>query len=353
MKLLHIVIIVFPFVFCSCSHDKRTEHIVTDFEDKGTLVATEHDIPVPILLPRYIGISGDYLYVYKERENKTFVLFNLSDLSYIMETGNKGQGPNDFNLADTRSFTSSCDGFKVIEAGSGHLKDVVITSNGLVVRQSQRIFPKGMPSNGYYPLKDSIFLTLGAMDGQHEYSLINAATGEMEPVCSYPNWDGIMESQDYFPFIVFLKRCVVHPSQKKFAAFYSKFKRFRIFDSDMNLLHDINVQTDPCFTSFYDDANKWPVYYVSEPFSTHNLIFSLCSYNDTEKEGNSELHVWDWDGNPIGCYSLGRSISLMTIDVVRGRIIAMNVGKEDAFYVYDLPKKIKQLMKNDIYRVQF
>ena len=327
-------------VCSACSSTNNVECVVSEFEEEGVLVAKEHIIPEPILLPRYIGITGDYLYVYKEREKNMFVLFRLSDLSYIMETGSKGQGPHDFNLVDTRSFTPTEDGFKVIEAGSGHLKDVVVGDKGFRVRKSQRIFPKGVPSNGFYPLADSLYLSLGKMDGENEFTLIDVRSGNVEPVGLYPDWEGITERDEFMPFIVFLKRCAVHPSQNKFAAFYSKFKRFRIYDSKVNLLHDVRVQTEPYFTSFFDETEKWPVYYLGEPYVTQNLIFSLCSYNKTGKEGDSELHVWDWEGNPIACYSLGHSISLMTIDEKKGRVIAMDVMQDSLLYVYDLPEKI-------------
>ena len=345
MKKWYSWLVVLPLICLSCSQETDTERVVTEFEDEGTLIAREHAIPVPILLPRYIGISGDYLYVYKEREQNTFVLFRLSDLSYLMETGPKGQGPHDFNLVDTRSFTRTRDGFKVIEGGSGHLKDVLITEQGLRVRKSQRIFPKGVPSNGFYPLKDSLYLSLGMIDGKNEFAMIDTKSGDFTPVGAYPDWEGIMQSDEFMPFIVFLKRCAVHPDKKKFAAFYSRFKRFRIYDTDVNLLHDINVRTKPCSTFFYDDPDKWPVYYLGEPYATQNLIFSLCSNYKTEKEGDSELHIWDWEGNPIACYSLGHSISVMTIDEQRGRVIAMHVDQDSILYVYDLPDKVMEYMK--------
>ena len=47
-----------------------------------------------------MGIVGEKLVVYKEKEEKLFSLFNLPDCSYIGDMGNRGQGPNDFNLLD-------------------------------------------------------------------------------------------------------------------------------------------------------------------------------------------------------------------------------------------------------------
>ena len=55
-------------VCSACSSTNNVECVVSEFEEEGVLVAKEHIIPEPILLPRYIGITGDYLYVYKERE---------------------------------------------------------------------------------------------------------------------------------------------------------------------------------------------------------------------------------------------------------------------------------------------
>lgn len=57
--------------------------------------------------------------------------------------GNRGQGPNDFNLLDTRSFYLYENEFKVLEVGSNLLKTVAIQNNELKVVNNQPVLNRG------------------------------------------------------------------------------------------------------------------------------------------------------------------------------------------------------------------
>ena len=86
--------------FFSCTSKQVEERTVQSFGETGKLTPEICHLPSPIYIPRYMGVTGDYLYVYKERENKKFVVFKLPEMKYLGEMGSIGQGPNDFNLLD-------------------------------------------------------------------------------------------------------------------------------------------------------------------------------------------------------------------------------------------------------------
>lgn len=333
MKIVYIILIV--LCFCSCSNGGKTEKVVKVFPIREKLHGEVYKSSVPLFVPRYMGITGDYLYVYKEREKYKFVVYRIPEMEFLGEMGELGQGPNDFNLLDTRSFNQIEGGFQVVEASSHKLKSVLFDNGKMIVTSSNSIPEQGYSGNGFYPLKDGDYLSLGRIEDKLEYSMYNAETSTFTHIGEYPTWYNL-SAQDT-PFVVYLKNCVVNISQDRIAAFYSRFKRFRIYDTSMNLLHDVDVQIEPYGFSLGKPGELNPTYYINRPYSIGKYIYSLCSLSQTNKHGNSELHVWDWEGNPIACYELERKISLFAICEKRGKIYALNNEVEDEFYIYDLP----------------
>ena len=332
MNIVYAILLV--FCFCSCLNENKTEKVVKEFPVTEKLYSVVYKSSVPLFVPRYMGITGDYLYVYKEREKYKFVVYRIPEMEFLGEMGELGQGPNDFNLLDTRSFNQIEGGFQVVEASSHQLKSVLLDDGKMTVTSSKSISEQGYSGNGFYPLKDGGFLSLGRIEDKFEYSMYNADAENFTSIGEYPVWYD-MSSQE-IPFVVYLKNCVVNSSQDRIAAFYSRFKRFRIFDISMNLLYDVDIQVEPNEMSLGKPGELTPTYYINRPYAIGRYIYSLCSLSQTNKHGNSELHVWDWEGIPIACYELGRKISLFAIDEKRGRIYALNNEVEDEFYIYDL-----------------
>lgn len=338
----HLLLLLLVFVLNACDHDNEKATIVTSFPQTGKLQAQVTQLPVPVLLPRYMGIVGEKLVVYKEKEEKLFSLFNLPDCSYIGDMGNRGQGPNDFNLLDTRSFYLYENEFKVLEVGSNLLKTVAIQNDELKVVNNQPIFEQGISNNGFYPLADDIYLTLGRLDEENEYCLLNEKTGEIIKTDIYPNWVEIKRKKNTPPlFVTYLKTCVVHPNGKKFASFYARFKHLRIYDQNAHLLHDIDVQIEPYSTNFEEEVQYQSGYYMGQPYATNDHIYILCENSNprnTKKDNHCELQVWTWEGRAIACFEFDRKISLMAISRKYNKLYALDNSIENEIYIYDLPK---------------
>jgi hypothetical protein len=305
------------------------------------LHARVYKIPEPILIPLSICSTDSNLLIYKEKENQLFSIFSLPDCSYLGSFGERGQGPNDFGVLDPRSFQSTETGFKVLELGSAILKTVAFEDNKLSVVHSEKMIQSPELSNGFYPLSDSVYLTFGEIAKQNEFTLFNKKSKTVTEKGSYPQWGAseIMEPSQLF--FTYLKVCVVHPGGQKFAAFYSRFKRLRIYDSSVTLLHDINVQIEPCSTNFEVEMNKRPIYYIGRPQAIGDYIYALCANSEgygPEISGSYELQVWDWDGNPTACYQFDRRVSVLTISEKHNKIYALDMFNDDELYVYDLPK---------------
>lgn len=335
--LLFCLLLLIGFQSCSRPTD-RVQTEVTAFPVEGELTATVHPSTAPLLLPRYIGIWDGYLFVYKEREEYKFSIFRLPDLAYTQDAGPGGPGPDDFNILDTRSFHATPDGtFAVVEAGSNLLKTISYDGTQMKVVKQENLLGNESSNNGFYPLADSLCMTLGRMEGSHEYTLLNRKAKEVHEIGEYPDWAGeAVQTKGIPPFVTYLKTCVTRPDGKRFAAFYARFKRFRIYDNRGNLLHDVNVKVSPSFTRFDEPVHKQPGYYAGQPFATEQHIYALCINQNTGEE-RCELHVWDWEGNAVARYRFDRHISLMTIDPTQQKIYAIDRQNADELFSYHLP----------------
>ena len=84
---------------CSCSAEKNgTFNEYADFKDKAELKADRIEVPPVLLYPRSVYLLNDKLVVLNEKTDTVFSVYNLPECSYWGQFGQKGQGPEDFNL---------------------------------------------------------------------------------------------------------------------------------------------------------------------------------------------------------------------------------------------------------------
>lgn len=333
------LLLVVLFCFCmSCTEKSKHCETVSSFPITEDLEAEVLTIPIPIFLPRYIGVLDDYLYIYKEKEEHLFSFFDLKDDRYVGDMGKRGQGPDEFLMLDVRGFNRmKGNRFTVFEAGSNLLKTVEFDGIKLSVKEVKPFFKQGITSNGFYCLADSMFLTLGRLEGDSEYCLLNGKTGELSEIGEYPSWVEREDVTNNPPlFVPYLKTCAVRPDKKRIVSFYSRFKHLRIYDDKMEMLHDIDVRIPPCIVNFQKPAQEQPVYYIGAPCATEERIYVLCANSHTGSE-QYELQVWDWKGKPIACFRLDRKISMLTIDTRSNKAYAVDNQIADELYVYRLP----------------
>ena len=334
------------FLLCNACSDNQEGKVVTvtSFPQTLALTAQVKTVPVPFLLPRYIGIADDQLFVYKEREKDLFEFFSLPDCVYMGSAGTRGSGPDEFvSLLDPRGFQKLDSGFGVFESRINIFKTLKYQDGNLEVVQTENVMQPEQ-TNGYYPLQDGTFVTLGNLIESKEYFLYDGKKQDVIQKIDYPQWISGQEEYDGITLtFAYMKQCGVHPEHNKFAAFYTYFKRLRIYDKDMTLRHDVDIKIEPYNTNFVagEDNRKSPLYYTGQPQTVSNLIYALClnaEAGGAEAKCNPELHVFDWDGNPVACYKLDRRVSLFTISEKHKKIYAIDNLSDSGIYIYDLPE---------------
>lgn len=336
----HNLLLLIALGLVACSSNERIYSEVKSFGKYEELEATVKKTPVSALVPRGMFTMADKLFLYKERDSVLFDVFKLPDCDYYCSAGKRGEGPNDFLFLDPRSFHTTENGFKVIESGTHLLKTVELRQKELIVATVDKAVVGRAAINGFFSLSDGRYLSYGNIGDANEFVIIDSNSGTCSKFGSYPEWVVMDVNQNHERFVTFLKNCVPHPTGEKFAVFYVRFKRLRIYDSSGVLLRDVNVTIDPYHIGVEEDFNNRFIYYVGQPQAIGDYIYAVCANRkerDVEGAGLCELQVWDWQGNAIARYKLDRNISFFSISEKFNKMFAMNNVVDNEIYMYDLP----------------
>ncbi|GHT23648.1 hypothetical protein FACS189430_07250 [Bacteroidia bacterium] len=207
----------------------------------------------------------------------------------------------------------------------------ILPNRSLHTIKSEKIFDQ-FPVNGFVKLNDSLFCAFAdcatGTTGIYEYKLKNSASKEEIKFSNYPDltakkYEGDERCQIYYKYLV------ANPSQGKFAAFYTFFKFFRIYDINGKLEKDIHVNIPPYQTDNVEDWEKREIYY-GKAFATEKYIYAPCSA--------TEIQVWDWDGKPVIQYYLDNPFFTFAISEEQQKLYTVSANEEnlDKFFVYDL-----------------
>jgi hypothetical protein len=286
-------------------------------------------------------ITGNYFVIVTPRKDKIFDVFTYPGLDHLFSDGVRGGGPDDFLSIDRRCPAPAKHGFNVFLMDSKKYREVGIDATNkrlYTIREHKYPFLSTADLvNGFMPLNDHEFIFYDAPGSDTEYCLARAGETATVSFSPYPGWsNGNPGEHDLFAY---LKGSTARPDGKRFATFYAYFKRWRVFDSNGTLTHDISVEIPPCKPDSEDPRDKYT--YYSSPFSTDKYIYAFCrnQKGSAPRAEETELQVWDWDGNPVARFTLDKYISCFTVDEQRKTLYGANSdeGNEETIFTYTLP----------------
>ncbi len=330
-------------VLWSCSKPISQTQLVTSFPANEIVQGEEIKIPPVLLAPDGMVASEDMLIVSDYKQDSIFYSFELPSHRYLGANGIRGQGPNDFVFPDGRTLLAYPGGFSILDVGSYSLKEVKWTPGQFEVHHRE-VLRKGEPAvNGFLDLGEGKVCVLSqpGVDIDTEYRIIDTNTFESVEVSPYPTLtDNYTKEEPGIKARIYRKEGVVKPDKSRFAYFYTYFKFFRIHDRDGNLLKEVNVQVEPYNKEYEQEYEKSMQYYMS-PKATDKYIYVMCLNlkGGEQLTSTAELQVWDWDGNPVGKYTLDKVIYLFTISEKHGKLYGIHPLVEDTIYAFDLPVK--------------
>lgn len=290
-----------------------------------------------------LDISGDYFLSF----------FTLDDYSLINQSIRRGRGPMEeesvFGLFEgmdkNELWYKTLSGIKIVKYNMGEENLIYI-----------RDIPNCDSFDGVtYMLNDEV---LGIPQYSQEKEFVKVSTEDCDIVAFGPDFPAIGKKLDMKEKSYLLRnnQITVKPDGSLFAALYHYFPMLRIFNADDGSLKaDIRFENNHEFPLAKIDPNASQTETLStitNYFTSHSTSrYIYASYSgeslldlqpDIIQEGfkiidfTNEIHVFDWDGNPVKRLILDKRIFAFAVSPDDKTLLAIPMSEPDNLLLYDL-----------------
>ncbi|GHV27018.1 hypothetical protein FACS1894176_08480 [Bacteroidia bacterium] len=334
-KLLFLLSII---LIQSCSDEKQTFFsgtLKTIRFEKEYAVTGEH-VNVDSIGIKDVTVMNDFLIAGVYKQPYFAQIYDLKTLSFIGNFFYKGAGPNDFGYIDIikkeypyiwvqdRMYQN----VRMID-----LKESIL-NNQTVIKNEMKYLDVVEPLNAFY-VNDTCLLikSFDTKKGLHyfRYNPVNAQLRHDVSMYNYPITSDILYTK-----MTPLSDCM-KPDGSKIASLSGILDQIDILDithpqksisvTTTNHQYDYNYINNT-------NSDDMQTFYFSYPYCSDNLIFALYKNNDTKQKNNIELHIIDWNGNPLYKLLLDREIEFFTIDFDNGFMYGTSPTEERVYRYY-------------------
>ncbi len=309
-----------------CSNS-GTVSTVSDAEKTDTLSFGEIHLSKELLSPTRMTVSDGRVIIYQRKGDTLFTVIPEPLSGKCYAAGIKGRGPNEFIGVDVQSIAPCGGGFVCLDSG-GRVKRISVGDSSIEVADVSAFNTADCPQNGI--IIPYGYITANVMNDFSEFILYRKDEGP-DYAGQYPDWVSVDNVQ--LPF-AYMKNMIAQPSGHLFAAFYVYFRKFRIYDTDGNLVKDVDVRVPGRFPQYSPESSDPSLAYASYPSATSEEIYALCCNRKVSERGIvlPELHVFGWDGRFKRRILLDRYIDICAVDEKNGIVYGFNVDDSATLY---------------------
>lgn len=346
-KFLYHVIAILVFSL-SCSNqdaiNDQTEVIITkdSFEPlRISSIQPTNDLEASVLFPSGIYVQDSMLVVVEQSSRDEIIkLYNVDELSLLTSFGAKGEGPDEFSDSPTvlqpqlikKNTLELYDWSK--KRILGVRLDTLINKEEFFTSYEFLLPPEVMDAQEAGKIGENLYVASGFLSNGY-VAFINENTLEI----NYIPFDDVEELEDVtiqekkWFFNVWP---AINTSHQKIVLGMERFNRVLIYNFDGTLHKNIRFnEYKPDFKAKREDIP----YYYTRVFTTEKYIYAAWlgkSVTEIEEQLNrgeapeSEIHVFDWDGNPVKRLNLEENfVSTFSIDARNNRILIINELSDD------------------------
>lgn len=328
--------------FYSCRYQENDFQSFDDFPHTENLISIVYHVSEAVYLPMSLFLLKDRVVVVDQKSEYIFHLFDANKFSYEGGFVRHGRGPGEeeeyFNpymrkvdessiiyqtpsSIKTVSFSAEMDSLSI--TGEVNLFDNIINF--------QNLFKLGNRYLGYEG-------SLGHSTEFHGYDPVSSKMFEFGE--GFPWLEKQIENEGLF---LELKRVTVKPDESMFAAAYLCFPMVRIFCGNTGyVVHDTRFvcnkqipQASLADNPKNKEADRNVIYY-SIINSTDNYIYVL--YGNNSFDMSNELHIFDWEGNPVKRIFLDKDIFTFDVSPDDSFIIACSHNHTDKLFKFNLTR---------------
>ncbi|MCK9449959.1 MAG: TolB-like 6-bladed beta-propeller domain-containing protein [Bacteroidales bacterium] len=336
MKALIIVLIIFAF---GCSTNNKTQEHLYFSQFPNEVEVKLKEVPTaPVLsLVGELLLSDSFLVAYSMKSDSLFQIFDIPGFKYLGSHVLKGEGPGEelFIVPNLHYYDSNSFLFKTID----NLKIVSYDKHENKIILHRKIdLPIDFIDIMHFTLLNEKIIGWNYYNvtNELEFQLFDIATQKVSNFGNvYPVIDFEIKLSDKAS--LFSKSIMSRPDYTHFAALYDRYPFLRIYNETGNLVKEVrynNNQIDPARNLSGLNPEKYiaqqTLNYIKLKV-TNNYIYGLYA-GKTHSELKTqeykiddfctEIHIWDWQGNPVSKIMLDRPV------------FSFAVAQDDSFMVF-------------------
>ncbi|MDR1056246.1 MAG: hypothetical protein LBL90_10625 [Prevotellaceae bacterium] len=338
MKNIKLAFLIIAVAISSCSNEKKSFFIgnvkVINFE-KQHAISGEH-LNVDSIGINSVTVLGGFLIMAIYGDPYLTQIYDLKTLDLIGKFLLKGQGPNDFGYIDI--IKKEYPYFWVQDRAYENIQAINVENligNTQATVKKIRYDNIVEPFNAFY-VNDTCLLikSFDVSKGLYYfyYNPENGALSHEITMYNYPITGDILQAK-----MIPLADCM-KPDGSKIVSISGVLDQIDILD-----MHypekSISVTTANYRYSYeyikntHNDEMKTS--YFSYPYCSDKLVFALYENNDIKNSNNIELHIIDWEGNPVYKLFLDQKIEAFSVDFDNGFMYGIS-KVEEKLYRYDI-----------------
>lgn len=356
-----ICIIILGVLLINCGKSDSTDKVdffLVDFPKVVEMKSEKLQISDVLLKINRLHVIDSFLVIYQKRKDILFSVFDLHSLKHLYSFGSKGNGPNEFNLAFSSTFKPVYGKGSVFAMGNKmnnvqYYKIKELLNNITTPYKIAKLPPKlnGFRAMAY--IGDSIIYGSPYAGENIDLFRFNVDDKVLNNYVEYPKDYPLIDSETKRE--VYGCYMTAKPDNTKFARTYSNMGKIEIFDIDNKSSFVISYEGFPSLKdnlqlnkSSKNVEHRGDQRVFSWAITSNDKYIYVKVFNDrydkiADSEGYNEsfvpeVHVFDWDGNPITKLKLENYFNYYDVDNEGKYLYTSSVFEEDIIRRYDLSK---------------
>jgi len=346
MKKIIFPLLAYLFIGCSGQTNKTTT-----FNTFPKIIQVEFkEIETPPILP-FVGdmlIVDNTLITMDMMADTIFHVFKLPTCEYIGGFINRGNGPNEeISIAPYISGISDSS-FFYRSVQNGKIAYINKVTKSIEIKEKIDLPSKLMGDLTQIMLNDNLIGYDMTKPSDLEYESFNIRSKEVHNFGSFPKIDLSVDKSKNNQ--MFTKIMANRKDGLRFAALYDKFPYLRIYGNKNNLIHEIRLENKQKLPSEFLENIKNPTDLEGTMINylklkvTDSYIYGLYvgktrgELKVQERKNDDygcEIHIWDWNGNPIAKLILEKEVSSFAVSSNNKYIICSSVKADNILYKID------------------
>jgi len=362
MKIIFSSICFLCLSSCFTNSTKNYDKLIDKFPLVETLGAEEIKIPPILLKPSNMCVVDSFLLVSQSRNDSLFSLFKLPNCDYLLSFGIRGRGPNEFMTSMENVTLGQVSGENSQFAVGNKLTNIqYYRINDIINRDINPFKIAYLPSElsrfrAITYLSDSVIFC-APYGGNMHICKYNTFTKKLETFGDYP---------EVFPFTdpelmrePFAYTIAVKPDNTKIVLAYvyrGIIEIYNLFDGKSSTLTykdfpSFKENTGLNSTSKFWKHNTEKLLYSRNIAATNKYIYvdvlndhysKIFNENGPKRTFISEIHLFDWAGNPIAKFRFAKYYRYFDIDKMDKYLYTIDDSVNNVIKRYDLSISLKK-----------